>query len=160
MINMEENLRWNDNIGQEVHEGDLVFALHGKYTIEKVKRLSKKRNIDYEPTVVFEDGRTMYSFYVLSLTALGISSLDHIQDAGLPGFDAIGNRLHVGDIVLSVEPFQCRESKGEILKLSPKTCKVSRIPDSYHPNESHVRKYSEVLSLSAIRKTDIEIPDE
>lgn len=152
-----ESVEWKDNIGQELHAGDYIFSLNGKYSFEIVKKLSTKYDgiFGFEPTVVFQDGRTMYACYVLSLTALDISpKTNAIYNSS--GFDALGNKLNVGDIVLSVPRLEMFAEKGKVLKVMPKNCKISHEPNRFE-TDFHMRKYNEIISLTAINKENLEI---
>lgn len=40
----KEAVEWKDNLGHEIREGDFVFALNGKYSFERVIKLSIKTN--------------------------------------------------------------------------------------------------------------------
>lgn len=153
-------MEWIDNIGQTIKVGHYIFAMNGKFTIERVNRLSMRDDgvFDPEPTVVFDDGRYMYASYVISLTALGCTS-DMIasEKSGKTGYDILGHELHDGDVVLSVPGrMQTRVQKGIVLKLNAATCKISKGMD-INNTEFHRRKYVEVLSLSALGKENIEI---
>lgn len=153
-------MEWIDNIGQTVNTGNLVFALNGKFTIERVKVLSTRKNEVFgpEPTVVFDDGRYMYAAYVISLTALGCTDeMITNENSGKPGYDILGHELHDGDVVLSVPGrMQTRAQKGIVLKQTASTCKISMGMD-IHNADFHRRKYVEVLSLSALGKEDFEV---
>lgn len=154
-LNNNSSLEWKDNIGQVLREGDIVFTLNGKYTLEKVKRLGAKKHDgiwdEYVQTIVFQDGRTMNACNVWSLTALGYSG-EVKKTSNEMGRDALGNSIEVGDVVLCVSR-QMIPGKGKVQKLSTKTCKIGDL----HNMEPKTWKYSQVISLSALGKEKNEI---
>jgi hypothetical protein len=150
-----ESVFWEDNIGNTVKTGDLLFTLNNKYNIEVVNKLSSKcETFGYEPTVVFPDGRYMYSIYVISLSALGIDGINE-KNASKTGFDAIGNSVKAGDYVLSVQRLKMYARVGRILKIANATCLIE--DDN---GETHRRRYREIISLTAIGKENIKIEHE
>ena len=145
-----------DNIGHEVHIGDRVFCLSGskKNTIQTVEKLvSARDNYGSQIRVYLEGGAWISIYNLISLTALGVST-DEITH--IPGSDALGNSLHVGDKVLFLHPVEFYAEIGTVRKLTAKSCLLSIAENRFGQTE-YRKKFEELISLTAIDKEDLVI---
>ena len=140
-----------DNIGHEVHIGDRVFCLSGskKNTIQTVEKLvSARDNYGSQIRIYLEGGAWISIYNLISLTALGVSA-DEITR--IPGSDALGNSLHVGDKVLFLHPMEFYAEIGTVRKLTAKSCLLSIAENRFGQTE-YRKKFVELISLTAIGK--------
>lgn len=162
--NDEQHIQWNDNIGSELTVGDFVLCLTGQnaFTFSTVKSLTSRHNY-YEPitpTATLDNGSTVHDYNVISLTALGIAEKNVVAECrGKVGYDTLGKQISIGDKVLYLHSKEIRVSIGTVQKLCPKLCSLAITENRFGQTE-HKAKYGEILSLSAIGKDYIVIPEE
>ena len=140
-----------DILGNTVSVGDtiMLIAQDGRYlTTEVVKSCGETRcYFTNYAEFSYQDSYRPYNS-LFSVTALGTAA-QNIQQAGEGRFDALGNPVNVGDVVLIIETGYRKFQKGRVLSLAGKSCMVSYDPDCYFKTSGR-RLYKDVVSLSKI----------
>ena len=143
---------WLDNLGYEIDLGDEVFSLTGTtaYTVQKIKKLSSRKEVFSVATVVLESGITVYAHNVIGLRELGITSEQiNVNMQGKMGFDTFGNPIKVCDKILYLHRMEMYTTVGIVRKLASKNC-IMDIEKNRFGQITYKKPYMEIISLTAL----------
>ena len=143
-----------DNLNNELHIGDYVFCLTGKFknTIQQIQNSrSAQETFGTRCIVDFSNGYWLSDYNTISLKELGSTATETVSKQGC---DALGNTLNIGDKVLFLHSMEMFAEIGIVKKLTPKSCLLYIKENRFHQTE-YRKKYEEIISLTALGKENI-----
>ncbi|MBP5343080.1 hypothetical protein J6Y73_04070 [bacterium] len=164
MAKIKEEIKYLDNLGNEINIDDYCFCLDGKYasTVQEIRKFGLRKNEFGIPRkiVYFKAGGILSDYKIISLNSLGLYKEDiDFKNIGKKNRDGLGHIVDIGDIVLYLHRQETFTEIGRITKLYPKTVELF-IEENYYRDSSLTKYYNEIIDLSKIGLGNLILKDD